>query len=154
MVFLQQYFYSEQYCFHSRTDSFNVLQIFQTVLVKSSTQSSIIIQNSSSIDYYALCHPIVQVFCLICQVSLILGIKSCSPKFLIKISSNCRPPSHQSILCIVHFYPFLTKYILFEICRVCLVSLPFLAVHIADLLSNTITGASYGTISGSLFNNS
>ena len=37
---------------------------------------------------------------------------------------------------------------------VCLVSLPFLATHIAYLLSKIIKGASYGTMSGYLFNNS
>ena len=36
---------------------------------------------------------------------------------------------------------------------VCLLSLPFLAMHIAGLPSKTIKGASYGTMSGSLFNN-
>ena len=38
-------------------------------------------------------------------------------------------------------------------CLVCLVSLPFLAIHIANLLSKTIKGASSGTMSGSLFKN-
>ena len=39
-------------------------------------------------------------------------------------------------------------------CLVCLVSLPLLDIHIEDLLSHIIKGASSGTISGSLFNNS
>ena len=39
-------------------------------------------------------------------------------------------------------------------CMVCLVSLPLLAMHMADLLSKTIKGASFGTMSGSLFINS
>ena len=50
--------------------------------------------------------------------------------------------------------PFLTKCIHLEICLVCLVYLPFLAMHMADLLSKTIKGASFGTMSGSSFNNS
>ena len=39
-------------------------------------------------------------------------------------------------------------------CLVCLVSLPFLAMHMADLLSKTIKGYSFGTMSGSSLNNS
>ena len=35
-----------------------------------------------------------------------------------------------------------------------LVSLPFLAMHMVDFISNTIKGASFGTMSGSLFNTS
>ena len=53
----------------------------------------------------------------------------------------------------VHLSPFLTKFILLEMFLVCLVSLPFLAIHTSDLLSNIIRGASSGTIYGSLFNN-
>ena len=49
----------------------------------------------------------------------------------------------------VHVSSFLTKFILLEMCLVCLVSLPFLAMHIEDLLFKTIKGASSGTISGS-----
>ena len=65
------------------------------------------------------------------------------------VSANCRPPSYQSILCILDFFTFLTKSIILAICLVCLVSLPFLAMHRADLLSKTIKGASSGTMSGS-----
>ena len=39
-------------------------------------------------------------------------------------------------------------------CLVWLVSLTFLAIHTLDLLSHIIIGASFGTISGSLFKNS
>ena len=39
-------------------------------------------------------------------------------------------------------------------CRVCLVSLPFLAIQISDLLSNIIRGDSSGTMYGSLLKNS
>ena len=38
-------------------------------------------------------------------------------------------------------------------CLVCLVYLPLLAIHIEYLISNITRGASYGTISGYLFNN-
>ena len=44
MVFLQHCFHSEQHCFP-------VLRIFQTDWVLSNTQSSLVIQNSCSIDY-------------------------------------------------------------------------------------------------------
>ena len=70
------------------------------------------------------------------------------------ISVNCRPHSHQSILCILHFSPFLTKCILLAMCLVCLIYLPLLAIHIEDLLSNTFKGDSSGTMSVYLFKNS
>ena len=102
--------------------------------------------------------PLVQVFCLqfssFTIIYFILGVRSGSLKFLVPMSANCRPPSHQSILCILHFYPFVTKWILLAMCLVCLVSLPFLSMHISDLLSKTIKGASFRTISGYSFNNS
>ena len=41
-----------------------------------------------------------------------------------------------------------------EMCLMCLVSLPFLAIHTADLLSKIMRGACYGITSGSLFKNS
>ena len=88
------------------------------------------------------------------MIYFILGVISGSLTFLLPISANCRPPPHQSILCIFHFSLFLTKCIILEMCLVFLVSLPFLAMHIADLLSKTIKGAYSVTMSGSLFNNS
>ena len=83
-----------------------------------------------------------------------IGVRSGSLTFLVPMSSNCRPPSHQSIFCILHFSPFLTKCILLAMCLVCLVSLPILAMHISYLLSNIIKGASSGTMSGYFFLNS
>ena len=71
-----------------------------------------------------------------------------------RMFSNCRPPSHQSILCILNFSPFLKKYIILAMCLLWLVSLPLLEIHTTYLLSNITRRASYGTISGSLFNNS
>ena len=53
--------------------------------------------------------------------------------------------------CAIYILPFLTKCNLLAMCLVFLVPLPFLAVHTADFLSKIIRGASYGTISGSLF---
>ena len=109
-----------------------------------------------NILYYII--PLVQVFCLqfssLTIIYFILGAISGSLTFLVPMSANCRPPSYQSILCMLHFYLFLTKLILLAMCLVCLVSLPFLAMHIADLLSKTIKGASFGTIFGSSFKNS
>ena len=111
-----------------------------------------------SIDYPVFCHPsctsVLYQLSIITIIYFIIGVKSCSPTFLVAISANCRPPSHQLILCILHFSPFLTKFIILEMCLVCLVSLPLLVIHIADLLSKTIRGAFYNTISGYLFNNS
>ena len=51
-------------------------------------------------------------------------------------------------------FPFLTKWILLAIWLLCLASLPFLSIHITDLLSNIIRGASSVTIFVSLFRNS
>ena len=83
-------------------------------------------------------------------IYFILGVKSCPPTFLVAIYANCRLPSHQSILYILHFSPFLKEIVLLAKCLVWLVSLPFLAIHIVDLLSKTIRGASSGTMSGYL----
>ena len=93
------------------------------------TQSILVIQNFLffiTILYYIT--PLVQVFCLqfssLTIIYFILGVKSGSLTFLVPMSANCRPPSHQSILCILHFSPFLKKCILLAICLVCFVSLP------------------------------
>ena len=100
---------------------------------------------------------LVQVFCLqfssLTIIYFILGVKSGSLTFLVPMSSNCRPPSHHYIVGILNFSPFLKKCIILAICLVCLVSLPFLAMHMADFLSKTNKGASLGTMSGSSFNN-
>ena len=84
------------------------------------------------------------------MIYFILGFKSFSPTFLVAMSSNFRPPSHQSILCIFYFSPFLNKCTLIEMFLVWLVSFPFLAIHISDLISKIIIGASSGTIYGTL----
>ena len=86
------------------------------------------------------------------MIYFILGFKWFFPTFLVAISDNLRPLTHQSILCILHFSPFLTKFTLLSICLIFLVSLPFLAIHISDLLSNIIREPSSGNIHGSLFN--
>ena len=84
----------------------------------------------------------------------ILGFKLFSPTFLVANYFNCRPPSHKSILCMLHFLPFIKKYILLEIWLVCLVYLPFLYIQASDFLSIIIRGDVSGTISWSLFKNS
>ena len=136
----------------------NLIQKFQTDCVDSSTKYSLFIQNSCSIDYPVLCHPsctsVLSQLSSLTIIHFILEVKSCSPTLLVEMYANFRPPSHQSILCILHFYPFLKKYILLAMCLVCLLSLPLLEIHIVDLLSNTIRGGYSGTISGSLLNNS
>ena len=45
-----------------------------------------------------------------------LGVRTGSLTFLVPMSANCRPPSHQSILCILHFSPFLTKFVILAMC--------------------------------------
>ena len=111
---------------------FNVLQTFKTVWVDSSAQYIIFIQNSCSIEYPVSCHPycaiVLSQFSSLTMIYFILGFKSFSPTFLVSISDKCRPPSYQSILYILQFSPFLTKYTLLEIWFVWLVSLTLLAI--------------------------
>ena len=139
MVSFQHCFYSEQEYFLLKQTVLNVLQKFQTDWVDSSTKSSIVIQKSCSIDYLLLYHPsctsVLAQLLSLTLIYIILGVKLCSPTFLILMSSNCRPPSHQSFLCTLHFSPFLIKLIYLAMCIMCLVSLSFLAIHISDLLS-------------------
>ena len=136
----------------------NLIKIFQTDWVKSSTQSNLVIQKSCSTDYHVLFHPsfesVMSQLSSLTIIYFILGVKSWSPTLLVAMSANYRPPSHQSIVCILHFYPFLTKFILLEIFLVCLVSLPFLSIYITDLLAKTIRGSYSETMSGYLFKNS
>ena len=164
MVFSQQYFPFRKILFPSIKDSFqcslnisNLIQIFQTDWVKSSTQSSLVIKNSCSVDYTVSCHPsctsVLYQLSSLAIIYFILGVKSLSPTFLVAMSANCRPPSHQSILCILNFSPFLTKCALLQMYLVLLLSFPFLSMHTSDLPSNIIIGAYSGTIYGSLFKN-
>ena len=138
MVFLQHFFYSEQHCFLIEQTFFNVLQIFQTDWVESSTKSSLATNNYCSIDYPVLCHPyftiVLYQLSSLTIINFIFGVKSCSPTLLVAIYTKFRTPSHQSILCILHFSPLITNGILLAIYLVCWVSLPFLAIHISDLL--------------------
>ena len=146
--FLYLYIILFQHCFHLEQkkiiwiDSCHVLQTFQTYWFKSSTQYSLVIHSSFYTEYPVLYHPswtsVLSQFLSLTIIYFILGVKSGSHTFLVPMSANCRPPSHQSILCILHFSPVLTKCILLAICLVCLLSLPFLAMQIADLLSKTI----------------
>ena len=157
MVFLQHCSHSEQHCFRSGQ---TVFMFFEHSKLLSLVLNSIYSSHTELLFHRLSC--ILSPLLYKCPVSVfsitiiyfILGVRSGSLTFLVPMSANCRPPSHQSILLILHFYPFLTKCILLEMCLVCLVSLPFLAMHIADLLSKTIKGNSSGTMSGSLFNNS
>ena len=155
MIFFQHYFHSDQHFFLLEQTVLNVLQTFKTDWVKSSTQYILVIQNSSYIDYPLFCHPsctsVLYQFSIITIIYFIIDVKWCSPNILVEMSTNCRTPSHQSILCIFHFSQFLTKCILLAMCLVCLVSLPFLSIHIKDLLYNTIKRSSSGTMYRSLF---
>ena len=62
------------------------------------------------------------------------------------------PPSQHTVLGKFHSSPFLTKLIILEICLVCLVFLPLLAINIADFIYNIIIGTFYGTTYVPLFN--
>ena len=131
---LNTVFRSEQHLFPSRKDIFqcsfclsNLIQKFQTDWCESSTHSSIVIQKSCSIDYPVSCHP--HFTTIMSQLSshiiiyFILGFKSFSPKFLVKMSANCWTPSHQSILCIFQLSTFPKKWTLLAMWFVFLVSL-------------------------------
>ena len=104
-----------------RTESFqcsfnvpNLIQSFQTDLVHSSTQSSLFIQNYCYTDYPVSCHPycksVLPQLSILTVIYLILGFKLLSPTLLVEMPANFRPPSHQSILCIYRFSPFLSKF--------------------------------------------
>ena len=113
MIFLQHFFYSEQHCFLLEQTVLNVLQTFQTDWGYSSTQYCLFIQKSCSIGYPLFCHlsckSVLSQLSSLTIIYFIPGVKSCSPTFLVAISANCRPPSHQSIFFILHFSSFLTK---------------------------------------------
>ena len=100
---------------------------------------------------------LVQVFCQLSSLTIEypnIGFNVSSLKLLVPISFSCRPPPHHTILYKLHSSPFLRKWILLEICLVCLVYLPLLAIYTADLPYNIMRGACYGTTSRSLFRNS
>ena len=136
----------------------NLIQTFQTDIVESSNQYSTVIEKSFSTDYpvsfHLCCTSVLYQLSILTMIYIILGFELLSPIFLVAISTNCRPASHQSILCILDFSPFLTKCTVLEMCIICLVSLSLLAIHIADLISNIIRCASSISIYGSFFYNS
>ena len=138
--------------------SFYVLRTFK--LIESSPELNLvqsyrtIVPQNILVFYHPSCASIMSQLLSLTIIYFILGVRSGSITLLVPMSSNFRPPSHQSILCLFHFYPFLTKCIILEICLVCLISLPFLAMHIADVLFKTIKGYFSGNMAGSLFNNS
>ena len=148
--------------FSSRTVQFSMffhisklIQTFQTDWLEYSTQSSQIIYNYCSTDYPLSCHPsctrVIYHILSLNMIYFILLFKSFYPTLLVAMSDIWRNPLHHSIWCIFHFSPFLKKCTLLEMCLVCLVSLPFLAIHTEELLSNIIRGDASGTLSGSLF---
>ena len=107
MVFLQPCFCPEQYCFLLEQTVFNVLQKFKTYWVESSTQSSLVIQNYCFIDHSLLYQPcctiVIYQLSSLTIIDSIIGVELCSPTVLVAMSANCRPPSHQSILCVLYF---------------------------------------------------
>ena len=64
------------------------------------------------------------------------------------------PTSHHPILCRFKSSPFTTKWIILEMCMVCLMSWPLLSIHISEFISNIMRGACYGTKSRSLYTRS
>ena len=96
---------------------------------------------------------------LSCQLSslniayLNTGFNSFPLTSLVIIYDSCRSPLHHIVLYKLHSSPFPTKCILLGMCMVCLVSLPFLDMHISYFISNIKIGACSKTTSRSLFNN-
>ena len=165
MVFSQHFFPFGTTLFSSRTDNFqcyfhvsNLIQTFETDWVESLTQYSLVIHNFCYIDYPVSCHhyckSVLSQLSSLIMTYFILGFKSFSSTFLVAMSANCRPPSHQLIFFILHFSPFITKCTLIAICLVWLLSLPLLSIQSVDLLSNISRVYYSGTIYGYLFNNS
>ena len=158
MVFSLTLFSSRTVWFSILFHVSNLIQTFQTDLFESSTQYSLVVYNSCSTYYHVYCHPsctdVLYQLSSITMIYFILGFKSFSSTLLVPLSNNWSPPSYQSILKILQFLPSLKKCTLLSMCLVCLVYLPLLAINTADLLSNIIRRASYGTISVSLSKNS
>ena len=98
-----------------------------------------------------------QVFCQLSSFTISytnLGFNSSSQTVLVIISSSCKTPPYHTVLWKFHSSPFHTKCIPLEICLVCLVYLPLISMHRADLPFNIMRCSCYGTTYGSMFNNS
>ena len=83
--------------------------------------------------------PIVQVFCHLSSLTIVYSnlVLIWSPlTLLVTIYGSFRPPSHHTVLCILHSSQFRTKLILLKMHLVCLVSLPFLSIHTAGFIWN------------------
>ena len=115
---------------------------------------------SEHIILHTLLYPVTLILKVFCQVSRLTieypnpGFNSSSLTFLVPIYASYRHTSYHTVLYIFQSSTFLTKCILLEICIVCLVSLPLLAVHIADFIFNIMIDDYSGTKSGSVLNNS
>ena len=132
----------------------NISNLLSWIL--NSIQSS----HSEHIFLQTLLYPItslVQVFFQFSSLTIAyhnIGFNSYSLTVLVKKFDSCRPPSHHTVLCSLHSSSFITKWILLSMCLVRLVYLQFLAMHIADLLSNITRGDCYVTTYVSLFRKS
>ena len=78
-------------------------------------------------------------------------MNSSSLTLLVLMSNNWISPSYYTVLWRFQYSSFLTKFIHLVMCLVCLVSLPFLSIHTAELLSNIMISAYYLTTSVSFF---
>ena len=101
--------------------------------------------------------PILQVFCQLSSILIAypnLGFNSSYLTVLVPMSDSFIPFSCHTYLCKFLSWPFLTNCIILVMCLVWLMSLPILAIHTYDFISNTMRSACCGTTSGSLFRNS
>ena len=100
--------------------------------------------------------PIVQVFYKLSNITISYtnpGFNSYSLTLWITMSADCRPTSHQTLLCRFHSSPFFTKWIILAMCMVFLMPLPLLDIHTFYFLSNIMRGVCYETLSGYLNRN-
>ena len=154
-VFLEHVFTHSQNCFQCYIQYFKIFEDLE--IIESSIYPLNPIDLSEHLAFQTLLYPtnpLEQVFCQLLSITIVysnLGFNSFYQTLLVQIFENFRPTSQHIVFCRFHSSPVLTKYILLEMCLVCLVSLILLAIHVADLLSNIMRGDSPRTISGSFF---
>ena len=115
--------------------------------------------HSEHIVIQTLLYPVTPLWQLLCQFSSLtiaypnIVLNSSSLALLVQMYASFRTPSHHTVLWKLHSSPFLTKWILLEICLVFLVYLQLFSIQIDDLLSIIMSVSCSGTTHESLFKN-
>ena len=115
--------------FSSLIESFHVLRIFKLSEFSPKLNHRTIVPYTILVFCHPSCTSVLSQFSSLTIIYFNLCVRSGLLTVLVPMSANYRPPSHQSILCILHFSPFVKKCILLEMCLVCLVYLPLLGMH-------------------------